>query len=124
MNAIELARQAYAPTNTPLKSERSIEAQVIGKITARLRLAAARRDSDFPNFVDALSENRKLWNALAVDVASDDNDLTAPLRAQIFYLAEFTELQSAKVLRGEASADALIEINTSMIRGLNMGSRT
>jgi flagellar protein FlaF len=121
VNAIELARQAYAPTTIPLKSERSIEAQVIGKITARLRFAAVHRKSDFPAFVEALSENRKLWNALAVDVADAGNDLPPPLRAQIFYLAEFTEIQSAKVLRGEASADALIEINTSVMRGLNMG---
>lgn len=124
MNAIELARQAYAPTNTPLKSERAIEAQLIGKITARLRLAAVRKESDFPAYVEALSENRKLWNALAVDVADSDNDLAPPLRAQIFYLAEFTELQTAKALRGEATADALIEINSSVIRGLNMGQST
>jgi len=121
VNAIELARQAYAPTNTPLKSERSIEAQVIGKITARLRIAAAHKESNFPAFAEALNENRKLWNTLAVDVADSENDLAPSLRAQIFYLAEFTELQSAKALRGEATADALIEINSSVIRGLNMG---
>ncbi|MCK0120419.1 flagellar biosynthesis regulator FlaF [Loktanella sp. F6476L] len=121
MNAVELARQAYAPTNNPLKSERSIEAQVIGKITAKLRLAAVRRESDFPAFVDALSKNRKLWNLLATDVAGVKNDLTPTLRAQIYYLAEFTDLHTAKVLRGNATADALVEINTSIMRGLNIG---
>jgi flagellar protein FlaF len=121
VNAIELARQAYAPTNFPLKSDRSVEAQVIGKITARLRQASMRKDQDFANFVQALHENRKLWNALAVDVSDSDNELPASFRAQIFYLAEFTDIHSAKVLRGEAATDALIEVNTSILRGLSSG---
>lgn len=121
MNAIELARQAYAPTNIPLKSERSVEAQVIGKITARLRQASQKQDQNFAAFAEVLHENRKLWAALAVDVVDKQNALPAALRAQIFYLAEFTELHSAKALRGEVTADALIEINTSIMRGLNQG---
>ncbi|MBB5722295.1 flagellar protein FlaF [Loktanella ponticola] len=121
MNAIELARQAYAPTNAPFKSHRSVEAQVIGNVTARLRVASNRRDRDFPKFAEALNDNRKLWNTLAIDVAASENELPPSLRAQIFYLAKFTEIFSAKILRKNTAADALIEINTSVMRGLNMG---
>jgi flagellar protein FlaF len=56
---------------------------------------------------------------MAADVADSLNSLAPQLRAQIFYLAEFTELHSKKVLRGEATAEVLIEINTSILRGLN-----
>jgi len=68
-----------------------------------------------------MHENRQMWLILATDVAHEDNGLTKELRAQIFYLAEFTELHTAKVLRGQASAEPLIEINTAILRGLNAG---
>ena len=119
MNAIELARQAYAPSSFHLKTDRKVEAEAIGKITARLRSADSNKDRNFPALVTALHDNRRLWNALAVDVIGADNELPEQLRAQIFYLAEFTELYSAKVLKGEADAAALIEVNTSVMRGLN-----
>lgn len=119
MNAIELARQAYAPTTHSLKSDRDIEAQLVGKVTATLRRAASKQKTHYPEFVEALHQNREMWAAFAVDVAGTDNTLSKPLRAQIFYLAEFTELHSSKILRGEADVDPLIEINTSVLRGLN-----
>lgn len=56
---------------------------------------------------------------MAADVSDSLNTLPAALRAQLFYLAEFTEIHSRKVINGEASADALIDINTSVLRGLN-----
>jgi len=119
VNAIELARQGYAPKAFPLKSERAVEAQIIGQVTARLRKSAANADRDFPALVQVLHDNRKMWTMLALDVADSDNGLAPTLRAQIFYLAEFTEQHTVKVLRGVASADALVEINTAILRGLN-----
>jgi len=121
VNAIELARQGYAPKAFPLKSDRAVESQIISQVTARLRKAAANAATNFPDLVQALHDNRKMWTMLALDVADSDNGLAAPLRAQIFYLAEFTEQHTVKVLRGAASADALVEINTSVLRGLNAG---
>ena len=121
MNATQLARQAYAPTSFPLKSDRAIESQIVGQVTARLRRAATSADTDFPGLVRALHDNRRMWIILATDVADTDNGLSKALRAQIFYLAEFTEVHTAKVLRGEATAEGLIEINTAVLRGLNAG---
>ena len=57
---------------------------------------------------------------MAVDVANKDNELPEALRAQIFYLAEFTQLHSRKVLRREATVAPLVEINSSVMRGLRM----
>ena len=53
-----------------------------------------------------------------MDVAEPTNLLPQPLRAQIFYLAEFTMHHSAKVLKGDASVAPLIDINTAVMRGL------
>ena len=40
------------------------------------------------------------------------------MRAQIFYLAEFTQIHSARVLKREAEPGILVDINTAMMRGL------
>ncbi len=119
VNAIEQARQAYAPTQVAVRTERSVEAQLISQITARLRKEANTTPVDFPALAGVLHDNRRMWVAMAADVADDGNALPKPLRAQIFYLAEFTEHHSRKILQGEADATALIEINTAVLRGLN-----
>jgi len=68
--------------------------------------------------IEAMHENRKLWTALAADVASSDNGLTQELRARIFYLAEFTVEHTRKVLRNKATAVPLLEINSAILGGL------
>ena len=119
MNVIEKARQAYAPTQVSIRTERSVEAQLISQITSRMRKAAVAQPFDFPSLVAALHDNRRMWTTMAVGVADNDNALPSNLRAQIFYLAEFTDLHSQKVLRGKADLTALIDINTAVLRGLN-----
>jgi flagellar protein FlaF len=44
--------------------------------------------------------------------------LPRALRAQIFYLAEFTRQHTSKVLRGDAEVTPLIDINTAIMQGL------
>ena len=51
-------------------------------------------------------------------MAGAENELPQDLRARIFYLAEFTQAHSRKVLSEGASVDALVEINASVMRGL------
>lgn len=119
MNVIEQARQAYAPTQAAVRTERSVEAQLISQITARLRAAANATPANFPALVAALHDNRRMWTTMAAGVADNDNALPSDLRAQLFYLAEFTEQHSQKILRGHAEPGALIDINTAVLRGLN-----
>ena len=119
MNAIEQARRAYGPANSPTKNARSVEYQAFVNVVGRLKRYSEGRAEEFPAFVAALHENRTLWTILAADVADPDNALPETLRAQIFYLAEFTDHQTSRILRGEGSADSLIEINTAVMRGLS-----
>lgn len=116
MNAIDQARKAYAPAQAHLRTSKSIEYQAFSEIIGRLKEAS--NSENFTDLVAALHDNRTLWSILAADVADPDNALPPQLRAQIFYLAEFTLLQSSKILRGEAEVDALIDINTAILRGL------
>jgi len=92
----------------------------IAKVTADLRITADNQENDFPSFVKALEKNRKLWQIFAVDVSSTGNRLPPQLRAQIFYLAEFTFQHTKAVIARKADVSDLVEVNTSILRGLNV----
>ncbi|MCB2128864.1 MAG: flagellar biosynthesis regulator FlaF [Rhodobacteraceae bacterium] len=117
MNAQLLAKSAYTAAAAPTRTERGTEYEIFSRITRKLGVAA-RGECDFQSLVSVLHDNRMLWNALAADVAIETNALPAALRARIFYLSEFTTHHTRRVLAGEASVDALVEINTAVMRGL------
>ncbi len=118
MNALNLAQTAYATTQSPIRTPRSIEYEAFARITHLLKEAAAKGRMGFAHLADAIHRNRRLWTMLARDVADAGNGLPGELRARIFYLAEFTNHHSTLVLNGEAEIDPLIEINTAIMRGL------
>lgn len=118
MTAQDRARTAYSTPGTPARTPRGIEYDLFARVTQRLKLAEARGRSDLPGLATALHDNRRLWTTLATDVAEPGNALPQSLRAQLFYLYEFTEQHSLKVLDGQAAAGVLIEINTAVMRGL------
>ncbi|SMH42709.1 flagellar biosynthesis regulator FlaF [Maritimibacter sp. HL-12] len=118
MNALLLAKTAYATTAAPIRTPRSAEYEAFARVTHRMKSATQGGASAFPELVAALHANRQLWTALAADVAEEGNALPPALRARVFYLAEFTALHSRKVLRGDETAEILIEINATIMRGL------
>ena len=109
---------AYARRETPARSLRSVEYDLIAQVTQRLRVAWKNRSTDFPGLVRALTDNQKLWTTLASDVALPENGLPQSLRARLFYLYEFTANHSRTVLDKGASIEVLIDINTAVMRGL------
>ena len=121
MNALNLAQRAYAKPNTPIKTFRSTEYDAFAQITHRMKSAVSRGKGGFSDLTRALFDNNKLWVILATDVADAGNNLPQALRAQLFYLSEFTIQHTPKILQGEASADVLVDINTSVMRGLRQG---
>lgn len=118
MSLAQRAHDAYSTATVPIRSSRSIEYEVISKISHRLRNAAKARDTSFPAFAEALSENHRLWTTLATDIAQDENALPDELRARLFWLAEFVEAESRKLLRGAGDVGILIEINAAVLHGL------
>ena len=117
MNSADTARRAYGPVGSPTRTARDAEKHVLVQATAALRSASIRPDQ-FPRLAEAIQVNRMLWTRLAGDVAEPTNPLPADLRARIFYLAQFTDHHSRRVLNGDATVEALIEVNTAVIRGL------
>lgn len=117
VNAFAQAQRAYAPSNAPMKTARSVEYDVIARISYRMKRAV--QQDDFPALASALYHNNQLWTALALDVAHPENPLPDELKARIVYLADFTRQHSHKVLRKLDTAVPLLEINASILKGLN-----
>lgn len=112
------AATVYNDVSASVKTPRQIEYQAFAAITKKLGRSAQNGQADFPSFAEALHDNLRLWSILATDVAMEGNPLPKLLRAQLFTLAEFTRDHTRKVLRGEADANALIDINKAIMRGL------
>lgn len=118
MNVVERAKEGYRLNSAPIKSNRAVEYEAIARISHRLRSAGLSQNKNYPEFVEALSENSKLWTTLAVDVAQNENGLPESLRARLFWLAEFTTQETGRILRGEGDLSILIEINAAVLHGL------
>jgi len=121
MATLQTARTAYARPEAPARTARAIEYDLLARITHQLTLAWADRKANFPRFAAALSDNQRLWSTLAADVAEPENGLPTRLRAQLFYLYEFTSQHSRKVLEDRAEVGVLVDINTAVMRGLRGG---
>jgi flagellar protein FlaF len=117
MNTSTLARDAYAGTSAIAPLPRETEYRAFANVTRRITEHSG-KPTAFPQLAEAVFLNQRLWITLAADVAGTENALTPELRAQIFYLSEFTRTHSAKVLNDGASPEILVEINTAIMRGL------
>lgn len=116
MNAYAQAQRVYAPTTAPTRSDRSVEYDVIARITSRLKIAIV--DGTYSQLLATLHENRRLWRTLAIDVADIDNQLPKSLRARVFYLAEYVDHQTNQIIRENSSPMPLFEVNMAILRGL------
>jgi flagellar biosynthesis activator protein FlaF len=117
-----LARSAYGRPDAPARSPRTVEYDLFARVTRALASAQAATGpagrADFATLAKALHDNGRMWRVLATDVAGPGNALPAALRARLFYLYQFTEVHSRKVLDGTAEAGVLVDINTAVMRGL------
>ena len=116
--ATPIARAAYSQREAPVRTARAQEYDLLARCTQKMAMAWARRKDDFPLLATAVHENLQLWCALAIDVADEGNHLPSALRAQLFYLYEFTPNHSHAVLANRASVEVLVDINTAVMRGL------
>jgi flagellar protein FlaF len=118
VTAHSLAQRAYGQAAAPTRTARGTEYEVMARVTHRLIASAKQGRQGFNQLCHAIHDNRRMWTILATDVADKANPLPRELRARIFYLAEFTQEHSSKVLRREATVAPLVEINSAVMRGL------
>ena len=111
--------QAAQGTEDPRKTEYRLFAQV-----TRALMNIEESDSLDADFREAIEWNRRMWNALEIDLASDANSLPDALKAQLISVAMWVERHSAMALRGEGEVDPLITVNRSVMEGLGANEAT
>lgn len=112
------ARSAYAAAASPIRTGRTSEYAIFAKVTHKLKDVDESDKAAFARLAAAVCDNQRLWSALFEDLSHEGNALPVPLKAQLIGLAEFVRKHSIKVLAGKASILPLIDINTSIMRGL------
>ena len=117
MSALAQLQNSYLDATRSTGTPRDVEYQLFIRVTGKLNRGSV-DGADFSVLAGALNENLTLWQALALDVMSPENTLPDKLRAQLFYLYEFTASHTRRVLQRQADASALIDINTAIMRGL------
>lgn len=112
-----MSLKAYQNTQLITEDPRSTEYRLFGQVTGALIDARDKNQSGGP-LAETLDWNRRLWRTLAADCMDDRNQLTADVRAKIVSLSLWVTKYSKEVTREGASIDPLIEINRTIMQGL------
>ena len=96
---------------------RKMELDVFEKATSSL-IAHKDKEVDEESFRDAVDFNRRLWRTLEVDLGSEANQLPDSLKAKLISVAMWVDRHSDLVLRNQSGIDALIDINQTIMKGL------
>jgi flagellar protein FlaF len=110
--------KAYHKSQVALEDPRNTEYRLFGQVTGAL-LEAQKTNAKGVPLIDAIDWNKQLWSALASDCLDDANKLPKELRAQIVSLSLWVAKYSREVTRQGASIEPLIEVNRSIMQGLN-----
>ena len=120
---------AYKRTIRESESPKQIEARVFARITGDISRfksaydAAQNREDRIAILADglrnALAENQRLWIVLRDDLSDEGNALPPALRGQLLSIALWVERQTAQVMGGYPGLSALIDVNSSILAGLN-----
>ncbi len=109
--------KAYQNTQAVTEDPRATEYRLFGQVTGALIDARQRGIAGGP-LAEAIDWNRTLWRTLAADCMDDRNALTTDVRAKIVSLSLWVTKYSKQVTRNGASLDPLIEINRTIMQGL------
>lgn len=107
--------RSYQQTQTRAESPRALEYRAFAITTGRL---ADSRGKGHRAAIEACHANRQLWDVLLADLVDPRNALPAPLKGNLISLAIWVKKHSSQVLRGEATVDALIDVNRALMDGL------
>ncbi len=112
-----MAVQAYQRTQRAAENPRASEYRLFGQVTGAL-IDAQSTGASGNRLIDALDWNRRLWSTLAVDCMDESNQLPKLLRAQIVSLSIWVTKYSSQVMQQGASLEPLIDINRTIMQGL------
>ena len=116
-----MSLNAYQRTLKTTENPRNTEYRLFAEITRDL-MAEQKRGIRDAGLVKAVDRNRQLWIALATDCADDNNKLPKETRAAIISLSIWVQKYSREVTRGGEDLDALIDVNRTVMKGLQPAS--
>lgn len=114
-----LVSRAYGEVQQRTADDKEIERAVFAQITAALENVADPRAVSPTDWADAIHRNQQLWSILAADLLSAKNALPEATKTQLFQLSQFVRKHSLQVLSGTADVADLIDVNKSILVGLN-----
>jgi flagellar protein FlaF len=109
--------KAYQNTQRVTENPRATEYRIFGKITGVL-MDVQKNGANPGPLAEALDWNRRLWRTLADDCLDDRNQLPKDVRAKIVSLSLWVTKYSKKVAREGAPIDPLIQVNRTIMQGL------
>lgn len=119
---------AYKRTISQTESPRQIERRIFANVTAELEthavgFDAAETSGDKLNILanglrDTLVYNQKIWQTIRSDLIDPSNGLTSELKAGLISLSLWVESHTNEVMKGKRKVKPLLDVNKSIIRGL------
>ncbi|MCG8440754.1 MAG: flagellar biosynthesis regulator FlaF [Caulobacterales bacterium] len=114
-----MSLQAYQKAAARAENPRQTEYRLLGQVTRALIDAQAAGRFELKTLSSALEWNRKVWSTFAADCSAAENELPEALRASIISLSIFVVKYTSQVLREGAELDPLIDINRTIMQGLD-----
>lgn len=112
-----MTTSAYRQTQRITENPRQAEYRLFGQVTGALIEAKDKKLTGGP-LAEAIDWNRELWSSLAADCMDDRNRLPPETRAHIISLSLWVTRYSKEIIRKGASMDPLIEVNRTIMQGL------
>ncbi|HKD20673.1 MAG TPA: flagellar biosynthesis regulator FlaF [Rhizomicrobium sp.] len=94
-----------------------MEYRLFGQVTGAL-IDARKNGTTGGPLAEVLDWNRRMWRTLASDCMDERNRLPEGVRAQIVSLSLWINKYSKRVMREGAPVDPLIEVNRTIMQGL------
>jgi flagellar protein FlaF len=116
-----MSLQAYQRTQRTVETPRDTEYRLFSQVTRALFEAEKLPRTD-PRVIAALDWNRRMWATFSSDCSSPDNKLPDKLRAQIISIGLWVSRYSSQVMRNGVSVSPLIDVNRSIMQGLEQKS--
>lgn len=114
-----LALKAYGDVQQRTASDKEIEHALFTQITQDLDRVANEEKPVPSEWADAISRNLQLWTLLATDLMGTANALPEETKKGLLILSEFVRRTSMTVLSGGEGLADLIEINQTIVKGLD-----
>jgi flagellar protein FlaF len=112
-----MSHRAYQSTQRITEDPRATEYRLFGQVTGALIDVQTKGVTGGP-LAEALDWNGRLWRTLAADCMDDRNQLPKEVRAKIVSLSLWVTKYSKQVRRNGAPVSPLIEINRTIMQGL------